>query len=170
MSALLLSLLLTLAGAPSDGGLVLAKGQRFLAEVARTDQEKARGLMYRQTLAKDRCMFFIYDRDDYHAIWMKNCLIALDVAWLDKTGVIVEIAEQVPPCSPMRGNDCPNYGGTVESRYFVEFSAGTIKRLGLKKGERLGWDLVLQDGSRYKGGLPVPDGPPSPVGKGKPRK
>lgn len=174
MRAKLLSLLLALPALlplqAADGGMLVAKGQRFLAEVARTDQEKARGLMYRQSLAKDRCMVFLYDTDGYHAIWMKNCLIALDVAWTDRNGVIVELAEQVPPCSPMRGGDCPNYGGTVESRYFIEFAAGTFKRLGLKKGDKLGWDLNLDNGQHVKVGAAVPDGPPTAGAKGKSKK
>ena len=158
MPAFLLSLLLAAAPVTPAGGLVVAKGQRFLAEVARTDVEKARGLMYRTNLAKDRCMFFAYDEDTPKTIWMKNCLIALDVAWIDASGQIVEVAERVPPCSPMRGDDCPHYGGKVVSRHFVEFPAGTLRRLKVKVGDRIGWDLRLLDGSRLKGGLPVPAG------------
>jgi uncharacterized membrane protein (UPF0127 family) len=151
-SAALLALPLLAGG----GGTVAFKQTSFLAEVAATDAEKAKGLMYRQNLAKDRCMFFDYAEDGYHSIWMKNCLIALDVAWIDAEGRVMETAELVPPCSPMRGDDCPTYGGTVPARYFIEFPAGTFKRLGLKKGERLGWDLTLDDGRIRRGGLPVP--------------
>jgi len=154
MLALLLSLLLSVHGAASDRGLVFAKGQRFQAEVARTDMDRARGLMYRQSLPKDHCMIFLYDEDGYHPIWMKNCLISLDVVWLQADGTIVEMAENVPPCSPLLGNDCPNYGGSVPSRIFVEFVPGTIRHLGLKKGERLGWELNLGDGQRLMGGSP----------------
>ena len=145
--AVLLSLPL-LAG----GGTVTFKQTAFISEVASTETEKAKGLMYRQSLAKDRCMFFVYGEDGYHAIWMKNCLIALDVAWLDAEGRVLETAEQVPPCSPMRGDDCPTYGGAVPSRHFVEFASGTFKRLGLKKGDRLGWELTLDDGRVVRGG------------------
>jgi len=152
--AALLSLPLLAAG----GGTVGFRQTSFMAEVAATDGEKAKGLMYRQSLAKDRCMFFVYGEEGYHAIWMKNCLIALDVAWVDAEGRVVETVEAAPPCSPMRGDDCPNYGGNVPSRYFIEFPAGTFKRLGLKKGERLGWELVLDDGRVVRGGIPVPKG------------
>lgn len=100
-------------------------------------------------------MFFVYSADGDHAIWMKNCLIALDVAWVDAEGRVVETAEHVPPCSPMRGDDCPSYGGSVSSRHFVEFAAGTFKRLGLKKGDRLGWELTLDDGRVVRGGVPA---------------
>jgi len=149
--ATLLSLPLLAGG----GGTVLVKQSAFMAEVAVTQQETAKGLMYRQSLAKDRCMFFVFGEEGYHPIWMKNCLIALDVVWIDAEGKVVETAEHVPPCSPMRGDDCPNYGGTLPARYFIEFPAGTFKRLGLKKGDRLGWDLTLDDGRVVRGGLPV---------------
>lgn len=153
---ILLAALLSLPLLAGGGGTVAFKQRTFLAEVAVTDQEKAKGLMYRQSLPSDRCMIFIYGDESYHTIWMKNCLIALDVAWVDGAGRVVETAERVPPCSPMLGDDCPTYGGSVPARYFVEFAAGTFKRIGLKKGDRLGWDLVLDDGRQVRGGAPMP--------------
>jgi uncharacterized membrane protein (UPF0127 family) len=153
---MLFTALLSLPLLAGGGGTVAFRQTTFLAEVAATDQEKAKGLMYRQSLAKDRCMFFAYGEDGYHSIWMKNCLIALDVAWIDAEGRVVETAEHVPPCSPMRGDDCPTYGGKAPSRYFIEFQSGTVRRLGLKKGERLGWDLTLDDGRVLRGGLAMP--------------
>jgi hypothetical protein len=152
----LLSLLLAVSPGVSDGGVVVAKGHKFLAEVARTPQEQAKGLMYRQALAKDRCMIFIYPEPGYHSIWMRNCLISLDVVWLSENGTVVELQRDAPPCSPMLGDGCPTYGGVVESWHFVEFSKGTIDHLGLKKGDRLGWNLTFSDGGGAVGGLPVP--------------
>jgi len=159
MISLLLSLLLSATPGVADGGIVVAKGQRFLAELARTPREQQLGLMHRQSLAKDRCMFFLYEKDGNHAIWMKNCLIALDVVWIKEDGTVVETSERTPPCSPLLGDDCPTYGGTVPARDFVEFPAGTLQRLGLRKGDRLGWNLELSDGSRVVGGAPIQDRP-----------
>jgi len=153
-----LSTLSAVTAHAGGGGQVNAKGQAFMAEVAATDAERGKGLMYRQSLAKDRCMIFLYAEDGLHPIWMKNCLIALDVVWIAADGTVVEIAEQVPPVSPMfRGSDAdiPNYGGHATARHFVEFAAGTVRRIGLKKGDRLGWDLTLDDGTVVKGGAPA---------------
>jgi uncharacterized membrane protein (UPF0127 family) len=159
MSAIFIGLAALLAITPApyqdaevDGGSVTAKGVRFHAEVARTQAEHARGLMYRQYLKSDRCMFFVYEEKSHHPIWMKNCYIALDVVWVDEDGTIVEVAENVPPCSPMRGDDCPTYGGAKLSRHFIEFKAGTARRIGLKVGDRVGWDLKFSDGGSLKGG------------------
>jgi uncharacterized protein len=137
-------------------GTIVVKAKPFLAEVAVTVREKTKGLMYRQSLAKDRCMIFIGTEDANLPIRTKSNLIALDVAWIDADGRVVETSERVPPCSPMRGEDCPTYGGTVSARHFIEFPAGTFKRLGLKKGDRLGWDLTLDDGRIVRGGAPMP--------------
>jgi hypothetical protein len=156
MIPFLLSFALAASPVVPDGGTVVAKGHKFMAEVARRPQEQALGLMHRQALAKDRCMIFIYPEDGQHTIWMKNCLISLDVVWIKEDGTVVETAENVPPCSPMRGDDCPTYGGTLPARHFVEFPAGTFKRIGLKRGDRLGWNLALSDGTSEIGGAPVP--------------
>lgn len=158
MQAFLLSLLLAIAPVVPDGGIVTAKGQRFLAEVAATPREQMRGLMYRKALARDRCMFFSYDSDDFRAIWMKNCLIALDVVWVKEDGTIVEIVEKAPPLSPLfKGPDseAPTYGGKVLSRHFVEFPAGTVRRLKMKLGDRLGWSIRLANGTAIVGGTPM---------------
>ena len=82
---------------------------------------------------------------------MKNCLISLDVVWVKEDGTVVETSENTPPCSPLRGDDCPTYGGTVPARHFVEFPAGTLRRIGLKKGDRLGWNLTLPTAPRWWG-------------------
>lgn len=137
-------------------GAVTAKGHRFTAEVAATEAERAQGLMGRHELASDRCMIFLYNEDGPHPIWMKNCFISLDVAWTDKDGRILELVPDVPPPSPVQvyasDTDYPNYGGHVDSRIFVEFPQGAFKRLGLKVGDHLGWDLKLDDGMLVKGG------------------
>ncbi|MFM8234536.1 MAG: DUF192 domain-containing protein [Holophagaceae bacterium] len=134
----------------AGGGVVVVKNKKFLAEVALTTQEQARGLMYRQSLAENRCMIFLYDNDQPRPIWMKNCLISLDVAWVDRDGRIVGLMARIPPCPPTRGEDCPTYGEQFIARHFIEFSAGTIARYNLKVGDRLSWDLTLDDGRRVK--------------------
>ena len=59
MTPLLLSLLLSASPGTPAGGTVVAKGHRFLAEVAQTQEEQGLGLMHRASRARDRCMFFL---------------------------------------------------------------------------------------------------------------
>ncbi|HOG17360.1 MAG TPA: DUF192 domain-containing protein [Syntrophales bacterium] len=144
--------LLILIGAPvpraEADGAVSVRGRVFSAEVARTPQEKAKGLMFRKALARDACMFFLYDEDSHHAIWMKNCFLPLDVVWVDGEGRVVEVAENVPPCAAA-AEACPSYGGKVLSRHFVEFPAGTVAAVGVLPGEEIGWDLSVAGEGRW---------------------
>ena len=148
--------LLPVALSAGGSGTVTAKGHRFTAEVAVTEGEREQGLMGRHELASDRCMIFLYNEDVPHPIWMKNCFISLDVAWIDKDGKVLELVPDVPPPSPIQiyasDSDYPNFGGHVDSRHFIEFPVGTFKRIGLKVGDRIGWDLKLADGTVEIGG------------------
>jgi uncharacterized membrane protein (UPF0127 family) len=65
-------------------------------EMAKTPAERAKGLMGRQHLGQEEGMFFIFETEDYHAFWMKNTLIPLSIAFIDKSGRIVEIADMKP--------------------------------------------------------------------------
>jgi uncharacterized membrane protein (UPF0127 family) len=61
------------------------------AEVARTFEERERGLMYRETLEKGRGMFFVFPDAQIRSFWMKNTFIPLDIAYLDAELRIVDI-------------------------------------------------------------------------------
>ena len=65
-------------------------------EVAKTPAERAKGLMGRKHLDREEGMFFIFETEDYHAFWMKNTLIPLSIAFMDRNGRIVEIADMKP--------------------------------------------------------------------------
>jgi hypothetical protein len=64
--------------------------------VVRTEEEKARGLMFRQKLGKNEGMLFVYEKEERLSFWMKNTPIPLSIAFLDKTGMIVDIQDMVP--------------------------------------------------------------------------
>src|SRR4051812_18589529 len=66
-------------------------------EVARTEPERARGLMFRTALAEQAGMIFLFERPGIYPFWMKNTLIPLDMVWTDTAGTITWIAEHVPP-------------------------------------------------------------------------
>ena len=66
-------------------------------EVARTEKDKERGLMFRKTLAKNRGMIFVFGEERRnHEFWMHNTCIPLDMMFIDKDGFITGIEENVP--------------------------------------------------------------------------
>ena len=63
----------------------------FSVELATTDQERARGLMYREAVNNNSGMLFIFNQPDRHSFWMKNTLIPLDIIWLNDNKQVVFI-------------------------------------------------------------------------------
>jgi uncharacterized membrane protein (UPF0127 family) len=108
--------------------------ETILLEVARTPQERARGLMFRPALAEDRGMLFPADPSRPIRMWMKNVPVALDLVFMYE-GQVVALAEQVPPCLEA---SCPSYGPFKRAvDQVLELRAGRAAELGLKTGDRI---------------------------------
>lgn len=123
------------ACASARGPWVELAGQRYAIEVADDDPERARGLMYRDTLPADRGMLFIHDAEAPLAYWMKNTRIALDILYFDSRRKLVSQQRDVPPCS--LGDACPPYPSNAPARYVLELNAGEAARLQLQDGAEL---------------------------------
>ena len=145
---LLLLALLALMGAgcgnrPSDGPEVLGlqtvtlpDGQQIRAEVEMTDIDMQKGMMFRDSLARGRGMLFIHQTPGLYPYWMYQCMIPLDIIWMDSTRRIVEISPNTPACKT-KASLCPNYGGHQTAQFVLELGAGEARRLGLSLGQKL---------------------------------
>jgi uncharacterized membrane protein (UPF0127 family) len=71
-------------------------GHTLSAEVAYTQLSRAQGLMYRESLAENTGMLFVFPEAGYHSMWMKDTYIPLSVAFIDEHGVILNIADMLP--------------------------------------------------------------------------
>jgi len=119
---------------PSTVPLTLPDGKTLQVEVARTEETRALGLMYRTALPEDRGMLFVFDRPGLYRFWMKNTLIPLDMVWMDDRKRIIHIEYQVPPC---KLDPCPVYGPSAESLYVLEVISGVASRENLRPGQTL---------------------------------
>ena len=132
----LLALALLLSGCASAAGhWVEIGGERIPVEIADDDAERARGLMFRDELAKGTGMLFLHDREEPQAYWMKNTKIPLDILYFDNELRLVGQQRNVPPCSA--GDRCPPYPSHRPARYVLELNAGQAARLGLEAGATL---------------------------------
>lgn len=109
---------------------VCFKENCFTVELAKTVGQQANGLMRRDSLEKNKGMLFVYEKEEPHAIWMKNMKFAIDVVWLNKNKEIIFMKENVPPCDTFA---CPLYSADAASAYVLELPAGTVERIGLAK-------------------------------------
>ena len=128
--------------APSHAGpdglvqIVTPNGTTIYAEVADTTEKRAKGLMFRENLAKDRGMLFTFAEPQQWTFWMKNTRISLDIVWMDGKKRIVHIERQVPTCS--RTDDgCPQYQPNDNAVYVLELAAGMADSLKLQRGSVL---------------------------------
>jgi hypothetical protein len=121
------------AGLPRDVLLVeTASSQyRFEVEVADDPTERAEGLMYRQTLADNAGMLFLYPKPQPVEFWMKNTPLSLDIVFVRADGTIARIAESTIPMS----EEMIPSGEPVQA--VLEVKAGTMRQLGITVGDRL---------------------------------
>jgi uncharacterized membrane protein (UPF0127 family) len=107
----------------------------LIAEVAANPAGHRCGLAYRDELASDRGMLFVYPREQVLRFWMKNTRIDLSIAYLDSDGSILEIHDM--------NSDDP-YRQTISmqpARYALEVNQGWFADNGIKVGDRVEFDL-----------------------------
>jgi uncharacterized membrane protein (UPF0127 family) len=117
----------------------LPNGKAVTAELAITDFERAKGLMFREQINPDQGMLFVFEDEGLHSFWMKNMVISIDILWLNKEKRIVHIEERVPPC---KEDPCPPYASKIPAMYVLELKTGSIQENNLKLFDRI--NFVLQ--------------------------
>ncbi len=100
-------------------------------EVADDDEERQTGLMFREQLAEDEGMVFLFPDERHHNFWMRNTLLALDMFFIDSSWKVVGIVENAEPLTETpRGVGKP-------SQYVLEVNAGFARRHGFRVGQQL---------------------------------
>ena len=107
------------------------KNITFNVEVAKTVQERRIGLMYRKKLLNNEGMLFIFPREKIIQLWMKNTYVPLDVIFISKKKVIVDIKKNMEKLSETIVKS------KVRSRYALEFNAGLINKLDIEIGDKV---------------------------------
>jgi uncharacterized membrane protein (UPF0127 family) len=133
-----LALLALLPPAPSGAAeeqtleIVTRSGvHTFTVELAATDEDRSRGLMFRRELPEGRGMLFDFKQDLNVTMWMKNTYISLDMIFIRADGRIHRIAENTEPES----TKVIAAGGPV--RAVLEVIAGSARKLGIRPGDRV---------------------------------
>lgn len=106
-----------------------SKTHRFTVEVAVTAPERSRGLMFREEMAADHGMLFIFEQEGDRYFWMKNTPLPLDIIYIDAAGGIVSIAADTTPFSEQ------TIPSEAPARYVLELNAGTAAQRGIKVGD-----------------------------------
>jgi uncharacterized membrane protein (UPF0127 family) len=105
------------------------------AEVVREPEEMQRGLMFREGLAEDEGMLFVFPQEGVVPFWMKNMLFPIDIIWISEEKLVVHIERDVPPC---REDPCPSYPPKGAALYVLEVPANQTLKHSVKEGSRIG--------------------------------
>lgn len=100
------------------------------AEVAATPQSRTTGLMYRQSLAPNHGMLFVFEQPNVQCFWMRNTLIPLSIAFLQDDGTIVNIADMKPQSDQSHCSEKP-------VRLALEMEQGWFAARGMTPGKKI---------------------------------
>lgn len=103
----------------------------FSVEIADDDVERARGLMFRETMLPTHGMFFNFGEVRRVDMWMRNTLLSLDMVFVRPDGTVARIATDTVPGS-LR---VISSGEPVS--HVLELNAGITRMINLKPGDRL---------------------------------
>ncbi len=106
------------------------KNHEIRAEVANTEESRRRGLMFRDRLGDNSGMVFSYLEAGVNAMWMKNTRIPLSVAFIDRDGRILNIADMEPFSEQA-------HASAGEAAYALEMNRGWFGKRGVKAGDRV---------------------------------
>jgi len=98
--------------------------------VARTEEQRALGLMHRAELGPDEGMLFVCDESAVQSFWMKDTPVALSIAFLDDDGVILHIDHMEPHSLDSHSSEHP-------VRYVLEVPQGWFDERGIAVGDQV---------------------------------
>jgi uncharacterized membrane protein (UPF0127 family) len=111
-------------------------------EVARSPEERTRGLSDRKRLSIDEGVLFIFPQKDYQTFWMKGMNFDLDFIWIADDRV-VEIMQNVPkPKGTLPDEALPVYRSTVPVEAMIEVNSGFVQKNGIKVNDKVNYELV----------------------------
>jgi uncharacterized membrane protein (UPF0127 family) len=109
-------------------------GESVKAEIASTDAQRARGLMYRRSMGRNHGMLFVYPSPEPLSFWMKNTYLPLSIAYIDKRGRIVHIEDMKPLTTTSHPSPKP-------VPYALEMNQGWFEAHGVKVGDEVDFEL-----------------------------
>lgn len=119
-----------------------SRAATVLAEIAATPEDRSRGLGGRAALPSDGGMLFVYDAPAPRTYWMKDCLIALDIAFIGPDRRILNVAT-LPPGAGLPEMRIAKADSVGPARWVLETADGWFARHGLGVGDEVDLSAAL---------------------------
>lgn len=111
---------------------VIVNDNIFKVKVCMTPETITKGMMGQRFNSDFNGMLFMMPENGPQSFWMKNCLIPLDIVFLDSNKTITSVHKN---CEPCKENDCPSYKGN--GQYVLELDGGTCDTCGIEPGQKM---------------------------------
>lgn len=105
-------------------------------EIADSDYETQTGLMYREAMAENHGMLFIFPDEALRSFYMKNTKIPLDIIYIDKALRIISIQKNAQPL------DESGLPSEAPAQYVLEVNAGLADKWSLQEGDRIEFSRI----------------------------
>jgi len=106
---------------------VIFGADTVVAEVARTADERAKGLMYRDEVPDGTGMLFVFQDSQVRSFWMANTYVALDIAYMDPSYRVVDIIAMEPLVTD-------SYPSKASAMFGLEVRQGWFEENGISEG------------------------------------
>jgi uncharacterized membrane protein (UPF0127 family) len=126
---------------------VTISGRKFKLELATDQTQRMNGLSFRETIAADGGMLFVFPRPVTTAFVMRDCPVPIDIIYLDATGRIVAMHKMVPdPRKPGESDSdyearLMKYPSGYDTQFVIELKGNTLDALDLKKNDKIKLDI-----------------------------
>ena len=114
---------------------VTMNGIELVADVAETNEQRTKGLAFKDALAENEAMVFVFDNAQEHSFWMKDMKFPIDIIWLDSNKTVVHVEHNLQPCS--FDGFCQTYKPDKNALYVIETVAGFAKNNNVVEGTRV---------------------------------
>ena len=120
-------------------GTIKLDNKMLDVQIAETDAQRVRGLMFQDSLPDDQGMIFVFSQEQVVPIWMLNMQFPLDIIWFDANGNVLNIAKNVPPCkSALETATCTvqNADGK-KAMYVLEVTGGFTDKFHITESSKM---------------------------------
>lgn len=124
---------------PANRAWVIFGTDTIVAEIARTSDERAQGLMYRDELPDGTGMLFVFEDVQIRSFWMANTYVPLDIAYINVSYVIVDIQQMEPLVTD-------SYPSAAPAMFALEVAQGWFAKHGVVVGDQAQIEFGIQVG------------------------
>lgn len=126
---------------------VVLFGEAFEAELCLEEETRALGMGGRDAFPEGTAMIFVHPRPRVLNYWMKDCLIDMDMIFVDAAGKIASFHEAKRERLRKRSETAaayearlPRYGPARQVQFVIELPPGSIRRLKPSVGQTIALD------------------------------